>query len=232
MVITTLSLQNFTLIIAGAINLIMSILVFSRGVKHSKINLYFSLFTFFGFLWAISLLFSKSLFFGLAAEISYRTAYLAAIGIAMALFYFSYNFPYKNKNLNIYYQLFIVSLAIIISVLGYSKVHIIDFYNGANASNWFVDYYKPFYAFYSLFFLYIIFSGMYFLISKLKNIDIFLKRQIIIFLITFIIGLIIGAYFNLWLPYMENWRYEFAGPICAVFMNVYVFNLIFPKQEK
>jgi hypothetical protein len=227
-----MSIQNLTLIVAGAINLIMSILVFSRGVRHSKINLYFSLFTFFGFLWAISLLLSKSFFFDLSAEISYRTAYLAAIGIAMALFYFSYNFPYKNKNLNIYYQIFIILLAIIISVLVYSKVHIIDFYDGRNASDWFVNYYKPFYTFYSLFFFYIIFSGMYFLINKLKNIDTFLKKQIIIFLITFILGLIIGAYFNLLLPYLENWRYEFVGPICVVFMNIYVFNLIFPKQEK
>jgi len=227
-----MSFQNIVLLVAGIINLLMSIIVFSRGIKHNKVNLYFSIFTFFGFLWATSLLFSKSLFFGLSAEIFYKTAYLAAIGIAMALFYFSYNFPYKNKNLNIYYQVFIVLLAIIISLLVYSKIHIIDFYDGLNASSWFVYYYKPFYAFYSLFFFYIIFSGMYFLISKLKNTDIFLRKQIVIFLITFIIGLIIGAYFNLLLPYLENWGYEFVGPICAVFMNIYVFYLIFPKKEK
>jgi hypothetical protein len=56
-----MSIQNILLLVAGIINLIMSILVFSRGIKHNKINRYFSLLTFFNFLWAISLLFAKAL---------------------------------------------------------------------------------------------------------------------------------------------------------------------------
>jgi len=232
MTITTLGLQNYTLLIAGIINLIMSILVFSRGIKHNKVNLYFSLLTFFNFLWAISLLLSKSVLFGLSAEISYRMAYVAALGIAMSLFYFTLYFPYKNKNLKLYYQAFLIFLALFLSVLAYSKIHIINFSGGINSANWVINYYKPFYLVYSLFFSYVIISSMYFLIYKLKNIDNFLKNRIKILLITLLVGLLFGSYFNLVLPYFENWSYESVGPIFTAFMNAYVFYLIFNKKEE
>ncbi|MBT4210089.1 MAG: hypothetical protein HOE19_04220 [Candidatus Komeilibacteria bacterium] len=232
MTITTFGLQNYTLLIAGIINLIMSILVFSRGIKHNKVNLYFSLLTFFNFLWAISLLLSKSFLFGLSAEISYRTAYVAALGISVFLFYFTLYFPYKNKNLKLYYQVFLIFLSIILSVLSYSKLHIIDFSGGFNSANWFVNYYKPFYLVYSVFFIYVIMSSIYFLIDKLKNIDNFLKNRIKILLITLLVGLLFGSYFNLVLPYFENWHYESVGPIFTAFMNAYVFYLIFNRKEK
>jgi hypothetical protein len=83
-----MSTQNILLLLAGGINLIMSILVFSRGVKHNKINLYFSLLTFFNFLWAISLFFARVLptndwlFWA-------RLAYPSSLGIVVSLFYFS-----------------------------------------------------------------------------------------------------------------------------------------------
>ncbi|MDD5749980.1 MAG: hypothetical protein PHO91_04395 [Patescibacteria group bacterium] len=57
-----LSIQNTLLLIAGLINLVMSIIVFSRGIKN-KINLYFGLLTFSNFLWALGLFLSRVLLF-------------------------------------------------------------------------------------------------------------------------------------------------------------------------
>jgi hypothetical protein len=71
-----------------------------------------------------------------------------------------------------------------------------------------------------------------FLITKLKTVDNILKNNIKFLLITISIGLTFGAYFNLVLPYFQNWNYEYAGPIFTAFMNVYVFYLIFNKKEK
>jgi hypothetical protein len=232
MILTSLALQDYTLLIAGIINLIMSILVLSRGIKHNKINRYFSLLTFFNFLWAIGLFLSKAILFGSPAEIAYRTAYFAAIGIATSLFYFTLYFPYKNKNLKLYQHLFVILMTIILAVLSYSKLNIIDFSKGLNSVDWFVNYYKPFYWVYSLFFLYMVILAITFLITKLKTVDNILKNNIKFLLITISIGLTFGAYFNLVLPYFQNWNYEYAGPIFTAFMNVYVFYLIFNKKEK
>jgi hypothetical protein len=232
MTITTLGLQNFTLLLAGLINLTMSILVFSRGVKHNKINLYFSLLTFFNFLWAFALLLANIFSNNALAEISYRTSYLAAVGIAVSLFYFSLYFPYKIKNLKLYNNVLVLIFSAIILVFIYSKWHIIFFERGLNLSNWLIDYYKPFYVVYSLFFLSLVISAICFLVSILYNLESWLKRRIKILLITIIVGLVFGVYFDLILCYFGNFNYIWFGPIFTAFMNIYVFYLIFHNKEK
>ena len=232
MTISALSLQNFTLLIAGVINLAMSILVFSRGVKHNKVNLYFSLLTFFNFLWAISLLSSNIFSSDVLAEIAYRTSYLAAVGIAVSLFYFSLCFPYKIKSFKLHNDLLVLIFSAIISIFIYSKWHIIFFERGLSLSDWSIDYYKPFYIIYSLFFLSLVISATYFLANRLHNLESWLKNKIKILLITIIIGLIFGVYFDLILCYFGNFGYIWFGPMFTAFMNGYVFYLIFHNKEK
>jgi hypothetical protein len=144
MTITTLGLQNYTLLIAGIINLIMSILVFSRGIKHNKVNLYFSLLTFFNFLWALSLFFAQILgikYWFFWAEL----AYPSSLGIAVSLFYFSIYFPFAIKKISKITNYIILLPAIFFSVVVYiNNFFIIDaikyveqdlyvlYYNGNN----------------------------------------------------------------------------------------------------
>lgn len=232
MTTSALSLQNYTLLIAGIINLIMSILVFSRGVKHNKINLYFSFLTFFNFLWAIGLLLASIFTSNIFAETAYRTSYLAAVGIAVSLFYFSLVFPYKTKSLKMHNNLSVLIFSAIISIFIYSKWHIIFFKRGLNLSDWVIDYYKPFYIIYSLFFLLLVISAICFLANRLHNLESWLKNKVKILLATIIIGLIFGVYFDLIICYFGNFKYIWFGPIFTAFMNGYVFYLIFHHQDK
>ncbi|RJQ35366.1 hypothetical protein C4566_00950 [Candidatus Parcubacteria bacterium] len=223
--------QNITLLIAGGINLIMSIIVFSRGIKN-KINLYFGLLTLSNFLWAVTLLLSIILSDNAVAEIFYRTAYLAAIGIAVSLFYFTVYFPYKIKNFKVYNNIFILFFVIIITILIYSKLHIINFQRGIDLSFWSIDYYKPFYLIYSLFFFLLVIFGVYFLVSRMHDLEIHLKSKIKILSITIIIGLVFGVYFDLLLCYFGNFKYIGFGPIFTAFMNAYVFYLLTSNKER
>ncbi|MBU1202959.1 hypothetical protein KKH39_02885 [Patescibacteria group bacterium] len=209
----------------------MSIFVLSRGLKN-KVNLYFGLLTFFNFLWALGLFLSRILVDDFTAQLLYRTAYFAAIWIAVFLFYFTLNFPYKIKDLNKYYRYFIWFFSILISILIYTKFHIISFERSANLANWFMNYYKPFYIIYSIFFFVLVLFAIYFLVDKLDKIEGFLKDKIKILLFTIIMGLIFGSYFNLILCYFQNWDYIWFGPIFTAFMNIYVFRLISLSKER
>jgi len=224
------SIQNILLLVTGLINLAMSIFIISRGWKN-KVNLYFSLLTFFNSLWAASLFFTWRFPDLFASELAYRTAYFAAVGIAVSLFYFSLYFPYKNKIIKYYQHLLILFSSIIIAILSYTKVHILSFSKSSNHLDWQVDYSEPFYIVYSIFFFYIVVLAMVFLYEKTKSLDGFMKSRIKILLLTILVGLSFGSYFNLVLPYFENWKYEFAGPLFTAFMNAYVFYLIkLPKK--
>lgn len=230
MVITTLHLQNATLLFAALINIVMTVIVFSRGTKN-KVNLYFGLLTLSNFLWALGLFLARLIADDSFAEFFYRTAYFAAVWIAVFLFYFTLNFPYKNKDLSIYHQYLIWLSAIFVSFFSYTKLHIIGFERSVDLSSWFLNYYKPFYIVYSVLFFILVLFAIYFIVEKLKSIEGDLKNKIKILLVTIVVGLIFGAHFNLILCYFQNWDYIWFGPIFTAFMNIYVFRLIFLSKE-
>ena len=113
-----MGIQNILLLVAGIINIIMSILVLARGIKHNKVNLYFSLLTFFNFLWALSLFFAQTLVtenWFLAAQL----AYPSSLGIAVSLFYFSVHFPFVIKRISKITNYIILLPAIFFVVIPY-----------------------------------------------------------------------------------------------------------------
>jgi hypothetical protein len=225
------STQNFVLLIAALINLLMTFVIFKRGIKN-KINLYFGLLTFFNFLWSFSLLMSSYLQSNLIAEISYRTAYFSAIGIAVTLYYFCFYYPYQNKNVSRWINFFIVLICVVLSILVYTKIHIISFTRSTDLFQWSLEYNKVFYNLYSIIFFTLVISAVYFLIDKLKGVDGIFYRQIKNLIITIIVGLFFGSYFNLILCYFNNWDYIWFGPVFTLFMNIVVFRAIrYPKEK-
>jgi len=232
MLITTLALQNYTLLIAGIINLVMSILVFSRGIKHNKINRYFSLLTFFNFLWAIGLLLSR-LFIDLEiTAIFARSTYISAIAIVISLLYFILYFPHKVKGLSVKLRFFIWFPAIILISIIYSKLFITHFVTSYSDYEYIGYFYKPFYWVYFIYFIFMSSLTLYFLWQKYKIIEGLFKIQIKFLFIAITIGLIFGVYFDLFLLYFNNYQFNWLGPVFTVFMNAYVFYLIFHSKEK
>jgi len=225
--------QNIILLIAGAINLIMSIIIFSRGVKN-KINLYFGLLTLFNFLWAGSLLVGRIINNRVWYDGGALLAYPAALGIAVTLYYFSIYFPaVVMKKVKIIFNYVILTLALILSIIPYVGSWFIlshdkDILN--QEYTLFVN--KPTYILYSAFFIAVVLLAIYNFYFKQKMMEGIFKKQIRILLFTIILGLMFGSYFDLILCYFGNYRYIWLGPIFTVFMNIYVFYLIFHTREK
>lgn len=230
--ITTLSLQNLTLLIAGIINLIMSILVFSRGVKHNKINLYFSLLTFFNFTWALGLFLGRSVIDLDLSLFFERSTSISAMGIFISLLYFFVHFPYRIKKINLIQKIFIWVPAIIFGIIIYTKFFIVSIVSAYSVYEYIVYYNKPMYLLHSMYLFFIIFLAFYFLWQKYKIAEGVFKKSIKLLLITIIIGIIFGIFFDMILIFFENFKYTWAGPIFTVFMNGYVFYLIFNTKEK
>lgn len=225
------STQNFILLLAAAINLFMTFFVWKRGIKN-KVNLYFGLLTFFNFLWSFSLFMSNYFKNNLFSEISYRTAYFAAVGIAVTLYYFCFYYPYQNKMMSKWLNFFIILISVALSILVYTKMHIISFTRNFDLSQWNLVYNKFFYSLYSLVFFILVISAVYFLIDKLKWVDDLFYRQVRNLIITIIIGLFFGSYFNLILCYFNNWDYIWFGPVFTLLMNIVVFRAIRVPKEK
>lgn len=228
-----LSIQNTLLLIAGLINLVMSIIVFSRGIKN-KINLYFGLLTFSNFLWALGLFLSRVLLFISEYWLFWSAlTYIAALGIGISLFYFSYQFPFRRNQLSKKYFYLIFIIFIVLSIFIFSDGWFFDGYNIDYDNKIYILFFNNMsYLIYSIYFFVLIYTAIKNFYIKYKEAELFFKKQIKFLLITIIIGLTFGIYFDLILCYFGNFKYNWLGPIFTVFMNAYVFYLISSNKEK
>jgi len=224
-----MSIQNLFLLAAGIINLLMSILVFSRGVKNNKINLYFSLLTFFSFLWSIGVLLARVLvgpWWLFWAQLNYPVA----LAIALSFFYFSVYFPYitkkYGKTINILFLAIFSFFFIIVFRVGL-------FIIGFNKDPMFTDYTlylnKMSYILYAIFFIVVVLISLYNLFIKYLSAEGVLRQRIKAFLIAILVAFLLGSYFDLILPYFANFRYVWLGPIFTFLINYVVFRFIYNK---
>ena len=228
-----MSIQNLLLLIAGLVNLIMAIIVFSRGVKN-KINLYFGLLAFFNFIWIISLAIGRLSDFNMLWYYGGALlAYPAALGIAVFLFYFCFYFPVQNKKLSTLKNFFIILPAVILSVVVFIEdVFILSYDKNIINTEYTLYINKPSYIIYAVYFVLMIILALRELYSKIKISEDLFKKQIIILFIAILIGLIFGIYCDLVLCYFANYHYIWFGPIFTLFMNLVVFYFLISPKEK
>ena len=226
-----MSIPNIILLIAGLLNLAMSLFIISRGWKN-KINLYFSLLTFSTFLWAVSL------FIGRVLEsdvwfLGAQFAYPAALGIAVSLLYFTIYFPFVTQTISKIKHLFILIPFVLLSFIIFTpNLFIINYINDFSATGYILYYLKPMYLLYAVYFFILIISAVYNLYIKYKSVELIFKKQIIFLLIAIIIGLLVGTYFDLILCYFNDFKYAWIGPPFTLLMNAVVFYLIFSARDK
>lgn len=229
--ISPLGWKNWLLLLSSAISLFMAIFIFSRGIKN-KVNLHFSLLTISTFLWGISLFFGRTMIIGQWKFWAYF-AYIAALAIAVFLFYFTLYFPYKIKDLKIWQHLLIILPAIFLSSIIYVKNYfIVRAVQDVVNTEYVLVHNKFFYILYSLYFLIMILLALHFLWIKQKNADGILKNGLLILFVAILLGLIFGTYFDLILCYFGNFYYIWIGQIFTLLMNMAVFYLIFFTKEK
>ena len=223
--------QNLVLLIAGLVNLVMSIIVFSRGMKN-KINLYFGLLTFFNFLWAIGLIVTHSLDNIDLVGFYDRSTNMLGIGIVVSLFYFTLHFPYQIEKISKIKTIIIWLLASLLSILVYTKWFIISTVLVDEPFNYVSYYYKPVFFIYVVYFVVLAVWSIYFLIKKYKQAEGIIRQQLKWLILTITIGLIFGAYFNIVVSNFGDFKSGWLGPIFTAFMNGYVFYLISSSKEK
>lgn len=228
--ITPLGWKNWLLLISALINLLMAIFVFSRGVRRSKINLYFSFLAFSCFLWGISLFFGRVMltnqwyFWALFA-------YPAALLIAISLFYFTTAFPYLNYNFK--NHTYLMGIFVILSFLVFvPKYFVINAIHNVDLGQYTLYLFKPVYIIYAVYFIFLVFCSIYFLWKKYKAIDGVMKKNLFLLLITILVGLIFGTYFDLVLCYFADFTYIWLGPIFTFFMNLAVFYLVVFNKDR
>lgn len=229
--ISPLGWKNWLVLISSFISLAMAIFIFSRGIKN-KVNLYFSLLTISTFFWGLSLFLGRTMTTDQWKFWAYF-AYIAALAIAVFLFYFTLHFSYKIKELKFWQHLLIVLPAIFLSGIIYVKDYfIVKAVQDVVNTEYVLVHNKFFYILYSLYFLTMILFSLYFLWVKQKNADGILKRGLLILFVAILLGLIFGTYFDLILCYFGNFHYIWMGQIFTLFMNLAVFYLIFFTKEK
>ena len=227
-----MSTQIIVLLASGIINLIMSIFILSRGVKHNKVNLYFSLLTFFNFLWATSLALGN-IFISDLWKMFARLAYPASLGIAIFLFYFTYHFPFRLKKINNLTNILIWIPAVLFSVIIFiDNLFITNFIQNLGGIFYNLEYNNISYILFAIYFFIVVLAAVYNLVNKYKSSEVLFKKQILFLLFTIIIGLALGSYFDLISCYFGIFNYAWAGPPFTLLMNFAVFYLIFSNREK
>lgn len=225
------STQNFILLLAAAINLFMTFFVWKRGIKN-KVNLYFGLLTFFNFLWSFGLLLSRSVADMYWVAIMARSTYISALGIVIFLFYFIHYFPYQSDKLKKYYHLFIILPAIFLAVIIYTKFFIIQTVRAYSDFEYISYYNKMGFFAYAIYFVTIAILALKKLFKKYNLAEGLLKQQIKMLLVAIIIGLLFGSYFDLFIQYFDDYRFNWLGPIFTVLMNFIVFFFVISPKEK
>ncbi len=225
------STQNFILLVAAFVNLFMTFFVFRRGIKN-KINLYFGLLTFFNFTWSLGLLISRSIENISLVAIVARSTYISALAIVIFLFYFVHHFPYQAEKLKIYTHIFILFPAIILSFIVYTKFFILDTVRAYSNLEYISYYNKSGFFLYAIYFVIIAILALKKLFKKYNLSEGLLKQQIKMLLVSIIIGLLFGSYFDLFIQYFNDYRFNWLGPIFTVLMNFIVFFFVISPKEK
>ncbi|MFA6252883.1 MAG: histidine kinase N-terminal 7TM domain-containing protein [Patescibacteria group bacterium] len=225
------STQNFILLIAALVNLFMTFFVFRRGIKN-KINLYFSLLTFFNFTWSLGLLISRSISDINLVGLFARSTYVSALAIVISLFYFVHHFPYQIEKLKKSYHFLILLMAIILSFFIYTKGFITETVRAYSNYEYISYYNEAGFFLYAVYFVIVAVWALCKLFRKYKLAEGVVKQQIKMLLFAIIIGLAFGSYFDLFIEYFNDYRFDWLGPIFTVLMNfIVVFFVISPKEK-
>ncbi|MBT4349574.1 hypothetical protein HOD19_02220 [bacterium] len=229
--VSPLGWTNWLLLVASLINLGMAIFIFNRGIKN-KINLYFSLLTFSCFLWSFNVFLYLSLVDIYWVKFCFQTSFVCALGIAIFLFLFTVHFPFKSINLRVWQQYFLVIAFFVFSISAYTKWNLFSFSQGGSFGNFIVEYGLIYHVAFSLFFVILVASSLIILWFKYRKIENIFRKDTFILFWVILIGVILGLYFNLFLDYLNNFKYEWLGPVFTLLMNMAVFYLIFFDKKQ
>ncbi len=217
--------ETFLLFTIAALNAFFSYFVLHGQRKVT--NILFSMVAVSIGFWAIGLgLFLESTNFNFALMFA-NFYYLSAAAIPVLFFYFSVFFQSENRKLTPYHYIYLLGFAVLALLFVLDK-HIIikEIYFTSWGKDVILN--KPFYLTYGVFFL-ILVSAAYF---ELWNIYKKAKTKILKIQLKFIvlgtaISYVLGMTFNLFLPYLGNYKLIWLGPFFTLIMVVSIAYAIF-----
>ncbi|MBT7553027.1 hypothetical protein HN670_00990 [bacterium] len=225
-----MSYQVIILFLAALLNLVMSIIVITRGWK-SPINKYFSLMTFFNVLWAGGLLFFRLSNNYEMVQFSASFIYFASLLVVLNLFYFTIHFPFKTLRFSQAWQhilSIVISIGALYFVFFYKYFSLSVNLEGLNT----VAYESIAYLIFSIVLGILMLSAILFLFIKYFQVDKIFKKPLALILFSVIIGVIAGTWFNLYAMYFDEFRFYYLGPLFTLAINFIAFYLIFLKKDK
>lgn len=223
-------IQVITLILAAVCNLAMSITITTRGWKN-PIYKYFSSMTFFNVLWALGLL-----IFNVSNSLEIVTffasfVYFVALLVILNLFYFAWYFPFKIFNFKKIWQNILTAIVFIYSL--YFVFFYKQFISSVNiVSQNDVTYNMRAYLVYSVILLIFMLGAVAILFFKYFKVEKIFKKSIFLILLSVIIGVVAGSYFNLFYMYVNQVYNYHLGPLFTLIINFTAFYLIFSRRDK
>lgn len=214
-----MNVQNLLLLITASVNSLLSLFVLLG--KRDKTNIVYSVFVLFASLWAIGLAFflvEGDLYRSLLIANFY---YISAAGIPAFFLYFSLIFLSNEKyEFNYLRPLVIVPYLLLISLFLIDKNFLIK---SVYETSWgkSVVFNNINYIIYSLYFIiFVCLSFLKLFNLYFKNKDKEQKNQLKFIILGTLLGFIFGMVFNLFLPYLGDYKHIYLGPVFSFFMVV------------
>ncbi len=212
-----MSIQSVLLLITAAVNSLLSLFVLFG--KRSKENTVYAVFVLFASMWAVGLaLFIFEVDFTRALYIA-NFYYIAAAGIPAFFLYFAWLFLNKNSSQRSYLPvLFVLPLVVIIGLFILDPKFIVErvFYTSWGKD---VELNRVNYLYYGAYFLaFVALAYVRLLRTFSQTDDPTEKKQLQFILLGTSVGFLFGMVFDLFLPFMGNYRYIYIGPLFSLSM--------------
>jgi signal transduction histidine kinase len=216
-----MDIENIILLVISLLNLSLGFFLFFKN-KKSRINVSYTFFTFFIFLWGFSLFIFRLTNNIALALFAMRLSYISAALIATPFLYFAFIFP-DNVKLSFIKKFFITLFTLFIIILLINKNFLIDklIYQDYGKA---VTLFTWHYFVYGVYFILVFFGACYILWRHYLDSVGILRIQLLYMIVGIFISGIFGTVFNLFLPspWLLNFKWIWLGPSTTIIMVVFI----------
>lgn len=204
--------ENIILLLIGLANFGLTLFIFAKNSK-SRINISFSFFTFFCFLWTMGIFFYRGTNIDLWSIYLLKSTYISAIFISVSYYYFSIVFP-ENNPPSFFHKIFIFLPTAVISALMLFPNFLtkeVVYHEWGKEITLGKNEYIIFFLYFILFFI----GGLIRSWKKYFSLSGTPRAQLLYIIISVSIAGFFGMIFNLILPsyFLHDFRFIWAGPI-------------------
>lgn len=213
----------------GLINLVISIIIFTKYKTKEKSIKYFGLLCVSTLLWSINIglisIIKNNDIYKLLGNLTYTTGTLILINFFMFSIYFPYTI--KSKSLILFKTLLIILSAVTFYIL-FSNIMVSKIYIKNNQISYVPN--TILHLIYGILFSIILLYTYYILIKKHINSQGINKKRISVVIFGTAISFILGFYFDWYLIHINIFQFFWLGPVFTIIMNFSIAYLLFKRD--